>query len=1453
MTDLRVVALERSSPGEEGTDFGSGYLVADRLILTAAHVAGSEGETLEARLGPHRVTGTVIWRAHGDGDGSSPDAALIEIDDPAYRPIGLPPVRWGWIVSRGPAVRCSATGYPDALVQPDGVAEPEQVPAEIMPLTRGSGGLVDVVPTTWPESAPGEGTLWSGMSGAAVLSDADSLVIAIIVEVADNYGDRRLTALSIASLRHDRSFTEIVERHTGHPFHLEPVELEETLRPWRRFTRPQSPIALLRPEYEVVPFYGRAQALGRLVAWCESDEHVSGLLIHAPGGTGKTRLARQLAQTMYSNGWVVGELSDAATTLAPFSRLAHPVLLLIDYAESRTEAAAALLRHVAEHPGQHPVRVLMLARSAGPWWEQILNDETVAGVLSHPPQELSGLEFAPGSGELLTMVAGAFDTALRQVPGYESRRHQTPAFKLPWILQPQTAYLPLNVHIAVLASVLDDEQEGSETPTSPAQTLLRHEKKYWNRLAAERSLGHQETRDVALVFGLLCGAHNRQRAARTIGLLPGFRSDVAEEARRSIAHWIAALYPPADPRAEYWGQLAPDWLFEYLLAATVAAEPEMLDNLASTSDDGSLTHLTGAQLYRATTVLTAAAAHAGENIQPIRFKLMELVAIHNHVFLPFACLVSMQTPYPEPLLTALRVVIGHPSAQLSSLYSIRSHMQPAGGVLSDLGLLVQERIVSMWRDSPEGDDAERHLARELTTLSSYLGRAGRIDEAVLASGESAAIHRRRGGGDTDIEEFVIALTNHATNLTSVGNHTESYQICQEVVHLLDHSDLPREDRRRLLVGSLNNICLYHERNGEFAQACEAVTRAVALQREELACEEKAHLFPEETLAQLLINQFNCLEHLGRTSEALAAAQECTDIWRGLYHDQPGTYADPFQAQATRLARMLQTEGQHAKAASLYGEAAQALTWLSVRDSKNLLSLGVTLMFQAQELSHAGAPFASVVHLLERACAALGTVFRQDPQSVVNRYLEALKTFIQGAQLVAEDIDIKPYMAEVANVYDYVLSLWESAGRIPDDVMTVPNFAMYVSWAIEDGDFTTAIELCERVEALSSDTVDADAHLDQKVLHATLMMLRAKALARRGDVPEAVDIAKDAAARLADCATPENYWPAFVAAEGLWDVARHASAVDAPRAAIALSQAGAAIALRYVAVVPDVMTPVLDNNLALRAQTHAGLGEHDVAAALLEEILGHVRELSDRETEQNDDPLVTFDIRRTPTGPSGVESLDQVLSLYITELRELGRDEELLAAMAELVELRRRLCEADGQPGQTLSYAWIARIYAQTLVDGGRPEDAAAHSRAVVAALKDLPVTDEGSQKLRAMILHESAIVLSRAEAADEALIALSICMEIYRTDPHTSPKDMASTLDHLSIVLSETGRLEESCAAGEQALTMWRRLAAQDADELVSLGYSLHNQALIRGRAGREDESRALRAELEALLAEHGE
>ncbi len=124
----RVVAVQPLSEGGGGSAWpGSGYVVAPRLVLTAAHAAPARGEPA-AVFGVGEAatcTGVVVWRG---SPGGRDDAALVEVDDPRWRPRQGPPVRWGRVVTNRPAISCEAWGFP-ALVQRQGRAAETAQPA----------------------------------------------------------------------------------------------------------------------------------------------------------------------------------------------------------------------------------------------------------------------------------------------------------------------------------------------------------------------------------------------------------------------------------------------------------------------------------------------------------------------------------------------------------------------------------------------------------------------------------------------------------------------------------------------------------------------------------------------------------------------------------------------------------------------------------------------------------------------------------------------------------------------------------------------------------------------------------------------------------------------------------------------------------------------------------------------------------------------------------------------------------------------------------------------------------------------------------------------------------------------------------------------------------------------------------------------------------------------------
>jgi hypothetical protein len=137
-----------------------------------------------------------------------------------------------------------------------------------------------------------------------------------------------------------------------------------------------SPARLLDPRCGVVRFTGRADELTDLLAWCEKDSVERLRLLTGPGGIGKTRLAMQLADRLKELGWrceLVGEGQEGRILADVRAVSSGRVFLVVDYAETRI-SLKALLRAVVADDGA-AARVLLLARSAGQWWEQLAASE----------------------------------------------------------------------------------------------------------------------------------------------------------------------------------------------------------------------------------------------------------------------------------------------------------------------------------------------------------------------------------------------------------------------------------------------------------------------------------------------------------------------------------------------------------------------------------------------------------------------------------------------------------------------------------------------------------------------------------------------------------------------------------------------------------------------------------------------------------------------------------------------------------------------------------------------------------------------------------------------------------------------------------------------------------------------------------------------------------------------
>jgi nucleoside phosphorylase len=140
-----------------------------------------------------------------------------------------------------------------------------------------------------------------------------------------------------------------------------------------------APSMLLNARYGVVPWHeaGRSEILASLDAWADDRScPVAVRLLHAEGGVGKTRLAIEWVRRRRGRYDMAGFLVPAPDTrwLERLCGLGPPVMVVIDYAESRADLVAILERIAAFGAATGPrrqVRVLLLARNDGDWWKSL--------------------------------------------------------------------------------------------------------------------------------------------------------------------------------------------------------------------------------------------------------------------------------------------------------------------------------------------------------------------------------------------------------------------------------------------------------------------------------------------------------------------------------------------------------------------------------------------------------------------------------------------------------------------------------------------------------------------------------------------------------------------------------------------------------------------------------------------------------------------------------------------------------------------------------------------------------------------------------------------------------------------------------------------------------------------------------------------------------------------------
>ena len=924
----RLVSL--SSDGRRG----SGYLLTPGLVLTAGHCVGPKGSAVTVRAygrheGSYDLSQPHTFRVTARGDAEH-DYALLEstADDPFRRALDGPldEVRLGRLIGEG-AVAAQALGFPKSGVEQAGarrLVNPEDVRGRVLPLTgsRRAVRRLNLQIRTGSSSLARGGSLWSGMSGAALFS-GDHLIGVITEDRATIEG--RLIALPVTAVFGDDGQAEanarlLAAHGEAGPGEVAPGEATPTQRVpldpvWAggEILKPAyiplpprehwSEADLLESRHGVVPFRGRAGQLRALVDWCEhADDRDGGQSVRLlTGGStvGKTRLARELCRTMAGRGWVAGFVDPLHVDFTGVCALPESRLLVIDDADAHAGQLHILLAEATERGGHHPLRVLAVAHRGGPWgdagrrrYEAVVDVEDPAPLQPLPQADRADVyraayaafrgwyEESDGNaraavhagagpeGETGTDVVADTDPG---VPGLDE-----PDFG---------SYLLILIQALVDARTLLHKTHSATSgpPTrSRANALLDYaldvERQRWQASAERQRLPHDPVllerivavSSLAVADGETDGERETE-AARRLRLVPDL-ADEPEWLTRAFARWQHEELAGEG----YLRSLQPLRLAERLGAKVIAAFPDIAPRLLDVGGDGP-------------GIPQDATDQARQILNVLH--VLQLTAGSDGCRSDGTGEPSAQQRAREALDAALR---GHarPLVRLVKQVAATDQDQFASAIGTSLACALNSTL--------RKESAQEVAAQVLGELD--LACPDVLLELATAVAEHAVQHYRQGNGaptQDNREALARALQRWSLYLASSGLRIQAHEIAGQAVDMYHalHQLSPSEEHEFALAEALKDLADRLVDVGRFEDA--DLCARDSIRRLEPLFQRNPSRGNAFGLVKALCTLATAAHRIGRQREALQAATEACELIKRLPGAQEGDEHGPDEIQAMK--------------------------------------------------------------------------------------------------------------------------------------------------------------------------------------------------------------------------------------------------------------------------------------------------------------------------------------------------------------------------------------------------------------------------------------------------------------------------------------------------------------------------------------------------------------------------
>ncbi|MFC8722432.1 tetratricopeptide repeat protein [Kitasatospora sp. NPDC057198] len=1414
MLQDRVVIVDRL-----GTR-GSGYLVGPGLVLTSAHVVGIAAAVSLRRPGTGRdFRATVVWRGTPDG---RDDAALLHVDDDGWTPPASPGVRWGEFLTLRTGQLCEVMGVPEVaqytgrrngrpLGEQKDFVDTAHLTGSVDPGDSSVGNRYVLNVTKVPSGWSGGQLPWAGLSGAALLFDG--LLVGVVASEAAFYQHSAIEAVPAYYLfraREGAAFRAALARYGADSLRLEPAEFVPLTNPVS--TDPDrsgsSPAALLRPEREVVPFHGREDLLEDLVGWC-GRPGTDVLLVHGPGGQGKTRLVRELARRLASGStpdrwttvWAApaapgedgapGAPGEDGPELAVLGETHRRILVVLDYAEQRIGQLAKLIESV---PGRDlPFKVVLIARTDGEWRERAkARGEAVAEALGRAA--LVALPaLAADAGErpaLYRRAAAAFAGRLRLLPDRGHVDWAATAAALPPRDLADARYAnPLTLHMTALADLLDagdplppapePSRSGQlvvhiENPDDAEDRLLLHEERHWKGILAGNGVGpagpEAEAFKDALTATALLDTGDYARADAVLRRVRGLSDDAR---RGTVEKCLIDAYPPAGAATGPWGAVQPDRVAERFAGKRVLARPHLLPALSADLAPG--------DAERLLTVLTRAAHH-----RPLRAELApritELCAASPDVLALPAIAAATHVEEAAPLTDALVRLLDSPLADPERLASWAEVLPDSSYNLGPWAVRLLERTLR----APGGGTGaleellartrtQRRLATWYWRVGNHSGALSTVGDAVGALTAATALHGPGTPHGTALRGALAACLNNRANFHSrLGQWDEalaSADLAVRVLELLEeHGGL---DRPEHLLSALGTRANAYGDLGDLTRALADWSTVVERRREQAADGGEAAV---AALALALNNLALRQRDQGRGEECLRSSREAVALLRPLAGRQPDAHLPLMTESLGTLADCLGDTGRPTEALEVSREAVALWRRLAGgRPAAHRSGLARSLNSLSVELSRAGlgrealaAAREAVGHYEELAAEQPGA-YRKPLAMTLNTWSNELSDAGEAEQAVEA--------AERAVALYAELHRSHPGAFAADHAMALGSLALRLDDVGRGAEGLVLLERAARLYRSVPEPRPAGVQADfARCLDSTAAMHRGA-----GRDAEALEAAEQgvAVSRVLAEAQPESFDPLYARlvttrALCLYRLGRLEEAADAAGTAVAAATPTAA--LPESAALLDVLSSVL--GLARR---------HEAAHAALRLVVDARRALERIDPERHRDDLL------------------QSLDLLRRRLAAAGRPAEALELAEEALRLRRLQLERRPTHDHRAGLASALSDIGGELDRSGRRREAAAYVAEAVALWEALPAAERDARMpAPAFTSLTHATALWAAGESARALALLREVAESFERMPEAHPGRHVGTAFSLGLL----GSLSVEVDGAEAALPHLDRAVA---------------------------------------------